>query len=103
MLAAPSCHGPQVSNPVNGVLCDAGAIHGQGTCNPDSVTISRSQASALTKRIDRSPNGWAVTRFPAGAWFSVHGRSVASFDQLALLLYLAKVRDLQQTSVLCGT
>lgn len=50
------------------------------------VTVLRSLEGVLTKRVRLAADGWRMTEFSAGAWFSVHERDVADFGELVGLL-----------------
>ena len=61
-------------------------VPGVDDCSVDQITVVRSLGGVLTKKFAIGPNGWVVMPFSAGAWFSIHQRSVASLDELAALL-----------------
>jgi hypothetical protein len=52
----------------------------------DHLTILRSRAGPLTKRLAHGSDRWRVTPFSAGTWFSAHQRPARSFDDLAAQL-----------------
>jgi hypothetical protein len=39
---------------------------------PEAVTVLRSHAGVLAKRLRRTAAGWATVPFSAGAWFEAH-------------------------------
>src|SRR5687767_7482150 len=51
-----------------------------------TVTVVRSHRGVLTKRVRLAADGWRLTEFSAGAWFSAHEREVTSFTDLVRLL-----------------
>lgn len=52
----------------------------------DTLTIVRSRSGVLTKRIAASPQGWRITPFSAGRWYSGHEREVDGLATMAGVL-----------------
>ena len=55
----------------------------------ETITILRSLEGPLTKRIGRAGDAWTLQGYSAGAWFSVHERTVAGLPGMADLLATA--------------